>query len=73
MTTESEERMLKVIGEVPEGKLNAMKVAAQISAVGGRTSGMVVSGDHKGYWRSEAGNVSIFAVTRRNESLEDYQ
>ncbi len=73
MNKESEERMLKVIEEMPASRLAGMDVAARLAHAAGRQQGQVVSGGYVGYWETVKGEVQIVSVTRSSETLEDYK
>lgn len=72
MSPASEERMLKVIEEVPVTKLEGMLVTMNIMAASGKTEGLIVSGDFTAYWFTNEGEPQIFAVVRGDEDLSDY-
>lgn len=72
MTPEGEEKMLKIIDECPQSRLQGMMIGARVSIATGKKDGVAISGGYKGYWREEKGEAVIYALTRDNESLDDY-
>lgn len=72
LTPEAEARMMQVIEDISATKLQGMLVAAEISHIFGKTSGEVHSGDYRGYWNVSEGKVQLYAVTRSDETLDDY-
>lgn len=72
LTKEAEERMLKVIEEIPQDRLQGMNIAMNASYASGNKEGMLEAGKYKGYWKEENDKATLFAIIREEENLEDY-
>jgi len=72
MTEESVQKMLKVIDEIPQSRLQGMDVAANVAFATGKKNGLVVSGNYKAYWSAEKDKAQLHTIIRKSETLKEY-
>ena len=71
MKNSSQERMLKIVEEIPYSKIIAMKKVADLAAQQ-KDNGCLLSGKYKAYWRKIGNDAQIFAIIMKDQDLSDY-